>query len=117
MGRIFTIKPSQFEVEHWPAIRAAELYQAEHGDALPATPIWRALERRHDLNPARFDHWHPNLGIMIERMEQHDADDGGASVVVQEPPVLAALSVPEPSSLALWCVGLAVVLWVNRRGR
>jgi hypothetical protein len=116
MSRVFTVKPSPWEAEHYPAIRAAELYQAEHGDALPATPIWRALERRHDLNPTRFDRWHPNLAIMIERMERAGTD-GAASAVVQQPPALAALSVPEPSSLELWCVGLAVVLWINRRFR
>jgi hypothetical protein len=68
MGRIFTLPPSPWEIQHAAGILAGMTYQAEHDDALPDTPMWRMLERRHDLNPARFDRWHPNIALMIERL-------------------------------------------------
>lgn len=120
MSHIFTVAPSTWEVEHHPAIRAAELYQASHDGALPSSPAWRALERRHDLDPTRFSHWHPNISLMIARSERMHHDGPAALVVRDRPPTLAAPSAPEPPSAALWCVGLAVAylavgVWNRRR--
>jgi hypothetical protein len=121
MGRIFTVPPSPFERDHAAGILAGMTYQAEHDGALPDTPMWRMLERRKELAPARFDHWHPNLALMIERLPlNHPAIPegwtghmrGGALAPLTVPPAAVA-GVPEPSSLALCCVGLAVVLWVT----
>lgn len=62
----FIVAPSQFEIEHHAAIFAGQAYEAEHG-VLPDAPMWRMLERRFELNPARFSFWHPNIAILIER--------------------------------------------------
>jgi len=107
MSHVFTVAPSQFEIDHAAAIVAGMHYQAEHG-VLPPTPMWRALERRHDLDPARFDRWHPNVGLMIERSEaaalRSDATACTPGVALQP---LTVASVPEPSSLAM--CSLAIV--------
>ena len=63
----FIVHPSKWEVEHAGAIFSGQAYQATHDGELPDTPMWRMLEFRHSLNSARFDHWHPNVGLMLER--------------------------------------------------
>lgn len=63
----FIVHPSKWEVEHAGAIFSGQAYQATHDGQLPDTPMWRMLEFRHSLNSARFDHWHPNVGLILER--------------------------------------------------
>lgn len=46
-----------------------ERFAANHGGVLPNTLFWNYLKARHDLNPARFDHFHPVVGPLIERSE------------------------------------------------
>jgi hypothetical protein len=62
----FIVRPSKWEVEHAKGIFAGQAYAATHGGELPDTPMWRMLEFRHTLNPARFDFWHPNVGLLLE---------------------------------------------------
>jgi hypothetical protein len=122
MGRIFSLPPSPFERDHAAGILAGMTYQAEH-DALPDTPMWRMLERRHDLAPARFDRWHPNIALMIERLPLNHSEipnswtghmrQGGTLAPLTVQPSAVA-TIPEPSSLVLCCVALALVaLWIN----
>jgi hypothetical protein len=43
-------------------VRDGRIYRSEHGGLLPDNVFWRYLEARWELNPARFDHWHPRIG-------------------------------------------------------
>lgn len=65
----FIVHPSKWEAEHAGAIFAGQSYQSTHDGQLPDTPMWRMLEFRHSLNSARFDHWHPNVGLILEHRE------------------------------------------------
>ena len=65
----FIVHPSKWEVEHAGGIFKGQAYQATHDGQLPDTPMWRMLEFRHSLNAARFDHWHPNVGLLLEHRE------------------------------------------------
>jgi hypothetical protein len=47
-----------------------------HQGLLVETPLHRALHRRHDLNPARFDHFHPILGALLEEDDRLHALSG-----------------------------------------
>jgi hypothetical protein len=64
MGRILT-NPTPWEIDHAAGIIRGFEYQQAHG-SLPDTPMWRMLERRHDLAAARFDRYHPNVGRILE---------------------------------------------------
>ena len=131
MGRIFALPPSPYEVDHAAAIMAGVRYQAEHG-VLPDAPAWRMLERRHDLNPVRFTHYHPNLAAILDGLTlpppraPHYGWAGHmrgrptlAPLTVQPEPPSAATPVPEPASAAMWFLGLAVAFFLigvaNRR--
>lgn len=80
----FIVHPSNWEIEHAGAIFRGQVYQATHDGQLPDTPMWRMLEFRHSLNAARFDHWHPNVGLILEQkqpdveglqLSQHDTNN------------------------------------------
>jgi len=62
----FIVPPSKWEIQHARPIFAAQEYQAANNGQLPDTRAWRMLEFRHDLNPSRFNFYHPNIGRMIE---------------------------------------------------
>lgn len=61
----FTVRPSQWEIEHAGGIFAGQAYQVQHNGQLPDTPMWRLLEYRYSVNAARFTFYHPNIGRMI----------------------------------------------------
>jgi len=65
----FIVHPSQWEVDHARAIFAGQAYQASHDGQLPETAMWKMLEFRHELNPARFTHWHPNIALIFENRD------------------------------------------------
>lgn len=129
----FIVRPSEWEQSHAVAIFAGQAYEAEN-HALPDTPMWRMLESRHDLNPARFDHWHPNVGLILEHGFQPHPDHrtphnwtgymrGPASpglpliplgpnetphVVCQtEPPHMGRQVAPEPAASTMLAMALA----------
>src|SRR5947209_3822107 len=60
----------------WSHAQAPHISGAVHvamaqamGSADPTSSPWvRYLLWRHDLNPRRFDHWHPGLGPALERL-------------------------------------------------
>lgn len=127
MGRIFSLPPSTFEVDHWRSILAAERYQDAHDGALPQTLAWHRLERRYDLNPMRFSRWHPNVSLLIERSRQDHEDGPGRPDMPpldrcspyeyecgceQSPPHGGSGEqnvVPEPPALV--SMGAAIVVW------
>lgn len=63
----FYVAPTKWEVQHAGQIFAGQQYAAAHGGELPNTPLWRMLEFRHSLNEKRFDHYHPNVGRILEQ--------------------------------------------------
>ncbi|APW63393.1 hypothetical protein BSF38_04959 [Paludisphaera borealis] len=65
----FIVHPSKWEAEHAGAILAGQAYQSTHDGRLPDTAMWKMLEFRHSLNPSRFDHWHPNVALILENRE------------------------------------------------
>lgn len=130
MGRILTLPPSRWELDHLAGVALGVRYEAEH-HALPDTPMWAMLERRYDLDPIRFQHWHPNVSLLIEHARQ---DGPGrpdvwpidrcspyqAGVGCEPPPSRGGAQqvVPEPPGLALALVAAIVgvgVMW--RRAR
>ncbi len=62
----FIVPPSKWEAQHARGIFAAQSYQAANNGQLPNTRVWQMLEFRHNLNPSRFNFYHPNVGRMIE---------------------------------------------------
>ncbi|WP_165250890.1 hypothetical protein [Paludisphaera soli] len=62
----FVVPPSKWEAQHARQIFAAQSYQSANNGQLPDTRVWRMLEFRHNLNPSRFNFYHPNIGRMID---------------------------------------------------
>ena len=112
----FILRPSEWEVDHARGIFAGMAYQAEHQGELPATPMWRALERRYDLAPMRFAHYHPNIAAMIATARETPYDPPPCIPVVCVPPPShgASQHVPEPAACVLLAVGIAWAWWRAR---
>jgi hypothetical protein len=93
--------------------------------AIAVNPMIDYLEWRRDLNPARFDRYHPFLGPRLGRLVPPVVLaplTGVPTDPVVEPPItplapltIPPLSVPEPSGLLLIGLVSAVGLW--RRSR
>lgn len=115
----FIVKPTAWEIDHASAIFAGQAYAAKHDFALPDTPMWGMLEHRHEIAPMRFQHWHPNVALMIARAEQHRVDevppclslaqvDPPCFPVVGFPPKTGSLVTPEPCAASMLLTALAV---------
>lgn len=70
MSSSHAIHPSKWEVQHHEAIQQGESYIAEH-HTLPDSPIWRMLERRYELNTARFRFWHPESANILDSLKSY----------------------------------------------
>lgn len=121
MGLVFDFKPSPFEVSHARFIYLSREYQTFHGGDLPPTRPWGRLEHRWELNPARFDYFHPNVGRMIERWQEFRKEQDakpclGVKVVTPVNDLLSATCVPEPTGLINLFVGATLVAsWLTAR--
>jgi hypothetical protein len=62
--------------------KIAEEYRSTHNDQLPSTPFWNYLTARYDIDPSRFDKYHPVVGKWIKESEDYS------------PPVISLPSVP-----------------------
>ena len=133
----FIVPPSQWEIEHARPIFAAQKYQDANNGQLPDTRVWRMLEFRHDLNPARFNFFHPNIGRMIERQDTPTPLPPPAEQGLNPPPVdppltppveqeivdpppggVGGVATPEPSSLLMLASAvLTLGLGYNRSRR
>lgn len=69
MGRIFSVRPSQWEVDNAFVVKAGLEYQRSHDGNLPLNGVWKMLQYRYDINAARFAKYHPNVAKMI--LESH----------------------------------------------
>lgn len=99
---------------------------------LPTSPAWNYLRFRRSLDPARFDHYHPQIGPLLDVDQQvrHQLDNppqpqvlnpppsdtgnsGGGGTPPTNPPSTPPLppSVPEPASVVLFLTGLTVITW------
>jgi len=130
MGKIFALPPSPWEIGHAAGIKEGIAYQDSHGDTLPDSSTWRMLERRYDINPLRFQYWHPNIALMIERSRFDRGPDPAPlpppllpcnpppPCVIAPPPPCGneggSHVVPEPSTLTLLLIG-AVAGFVGGR--
>lgn len=108
----FIVHPSEWEVEHAGAVFAGQAYQATHDGALPDTPMWRMLEFRHSLNPARFDHWHPNVGLILENGDSGTFTEGVAGASPAPHHWIGYMRGPSPSTAIglprVWGVGITL---------
>jgi hypothetical protein len=110
----FVIAPSHFEVDHFRAIFAGQTYLAEHGD-LPDNPFWRAMERRRELNPARFSYWHPNISYLLEYRWFKPVDPPVINLPIETPqclvppPETRAQVAPEPAASTMLALALLAV--------
>ena len=125
-----------FEAEHLDFLRWSRKYQLHHDGVLPNDAFWHRLEHRHDLNPSRFDRWHPHIARWIEQDEALKHTPVVLPVIqmperpgntIQEPQVMpppiaggpAPHSVPEPSGLAMITMVIATfalrVAWARLR--
>lgn len=128
MGHIpFPLKPEPLaELRH----QAIE-YREHHGGLLPETKPWHYLEKRWEINPSRFSHWHPLLGrwitedwnlrhqIPIIPLIPHEIPDPGHCIEVPECHLKPVVT-PEPSSSVLVVIGLITVVvaaHLGTRGR
>jgi hypothetical protein len=72
------------------AIQALAHFIAE-GEALPATPFIAYLRWRHDLDPARFDRFHPRIGTLLEANPPLQVAALPPPPVLLPPPILPPL--------------------------
>jgi hypothetical protein len=125
-----------FESEHLDFLRWSRKYQLHHDGMLPNDAFWHRLEHRHDLNPARFDRWHPHIARWIEQEEglkhmpmvppvlpppegpEHTIQvpqillppEGPGHTIYMPPPIVGGpvpSAVPEPSGLVMVIVAIA----------
>ena len=125
MGRIFTVPPSVWEVDHWRGVRDGLAHQRANDGQIPDTPMWHMLERRYDIDLVRFELHHPNLSQMIER--SRDALDRPPiwpidregpfpppSCTTQPPSgPLGPQVVPEPAGWIPLTIAIVIALLVN----
>lgn len=135
--------PQFWSAVHAPEISAAvrtAMNRAVASVDPTANPWVEYLLWRHDLAPARFDHWHPRLGPELERLlppqtsrpstkprppakptPQGQNIQNPGPPHVSPPPISAhnpPPSVPEPNPLAISAVLIASGLWWRwRTGR
>jgi hypothetical protein len=96
---------------------------------LPNTPYWNYLRYRHDLNPARFDHYHPRLGHLLDldlRYRQThpcmEAPEEELPITLPPIPIVPIPTptptppsevAPEPSSFYLCSIGLLLAFLLS----
>lgn len=90
--------------------READIYRITHGDLLPDTKDWRYLEHRWQIDPSRFDKWHPLIGQWITENWNLTHVPPPPPVVCPPPHITTAGGTPEPSSVMLLAVGIVLVL-------
>ncbi len=125
----FIVSPTRWEVDHAHALEAGAEFASTHDGELPQTPMWKMLEHRYELAPARFAFWHPNVALILERAEQSRIDAPCVAMPWREAPRIplvacdppsprtASLSTAEPASLvgASICIVLLAAYWRARR--
>lgn len=113
---IFTNPLSPFERENIHALVKLHEYKEDNNGELPD---WRWVERlqhRQEINPARFERWHPNIPKLLCEPPPIDCFPGRPPVddckpICHIPPRDCPPSViPEPSSYVL--LAISVVLFV-----
>lgn len=96
---------------------------------LPDNSRTRYLEMRRNLNPTRFDHYHPALGAILAENDKLKQGTGCVAAELIPPPsqvlpppgtpapgppvgggILPTRSIPEPGSMALVALGAAVLV-------
>ncbi len=88
---------------------------------LPDNAFWKDLERRHDINPIRFDHYHRVVGPLIETSEAfrppiiNPVVNPVVNPVTIVPHIPIPPSVPEPATFLLLGLGVIFVLLYRRR--
>ncbi len=99
------------------------MFQSLSGSSSQANPFVQYLVWRHNLDPARFNFWHPRMGPIIERLPaptvapQTLTNPGSTTPPVLPPPqpTIIPPPVPEPGSLAIAAVLIgAGVCWKRR---
>jgi PEP-CTERM motif len=103
-----------------------EAFRAANHDELPTSqPFVRYVEHKWEVDPERFDHYHPRLGQWIEESQSlgmpHEPSPPTCPVVVVPPASTEAHAVPEPTGLLLMMLGVSLfmsfVMWKRRTTR
>lgn len=104
-----------------PAIvrMAGRAFRRENEGRLPTgddafSHVWDTLRERRELNPTRFDRWHPRAGrwLAVDEEVRMQPTVGVPPIVPRPPPVQV---VPEPWSGLMLAIGLAWVVLRSRR--
>jgi hypothetical protein len=113
--------PAEWAAVHAPPITAAFKHEANlalNGSNPTSNPIVQYLEWRHNLDPARFDHWHPTLGPLLETLNTPTSSTAAppATSIHPAPQLIPPLaSTPEPSGITLGLALLGAGAWWRAR--
>lgn len=121
-----TVGPPPFPDTHAEfarEIHLARVFQRTHDNALPDDVFWRYSVARHNLHPVRFDHNHPIVGHIIEKVPRPPPP-----VPFPMPPVagvgvppavggMTAGTVPEPAAWLILALGILILVPVMRAAR
>jgi hypothetical protein len=126
MSHVHSLGPPPFPLS--PPVLAelryeAELYRDTHDGLLPHDRDWTYLEHRWELDPSRFDHWHPLIGHWIaedERLTHETMPLPYPPVPIvcepyRPPPGESVGALAEPASVVSMFMGL-VFAWIIFKG-
>lgn len=82
-------------------------FQQSHDGVLPSNDFWNYLRWRRELNPKRFDHYHPGISCMMRsdyaKRHEDKTEIGSSCHEVPYPPISHA---PEPSTMVSFALGI-----------
>lgn len=117
--QVFTKPMMPFEEDHAHDLMQLYQYRQEHNGELPDWKWVNRLIERQELNPERFDHWHPNIPKLIERpmppplVCKPDDHRPVCHIPPRDCPQPPSV-IPEPSSYILMSVGILVAFVLFR---
>jgi hypothetical protein len=93
-------------------------FQHSHDGLLPSNTFWDYLRWRRDLNPKRFDYYHPGIACMMRIDHAKRTNDDTATKTtcheIPRPPI----ATPEPSTSGMLAFGLIVsIVFATKEGK
>lgn len=120
--RIITKPLSQFEKDHTDALIHLAVYKENHDGELPDWHWVNKMENRQDINPIRFEHYHPNFAELLKPPHSHlppppiiPCPPVDCRPIIRPPQDCNPPSVtPEPTSGFLLAIALTTVVIIKR---